>query len=272
MSVQDVSTHAGASNNIRHSAIYTGHVRHRRFMPVPNAFRYRIYMLYLDLDELRHAFDGCRLWSYERFNVACFQRRYFFGDADVPLKDAVRTAVEKELGRAVPGPIRMLTHLRYFGYCYNPVTFYYLYAEDGETLEAIMPEITNTPWGERFAYILDCRKSEAGAAGRYRWIFPKKFHVSPFMPMDVMYDWRFGVPGDRLSVHMQNIIKDEKHFDATLTLERRPLTQRNLNRVLWQYPVMTTKVVTMIHWQALRLWAKRVPFYQHPTYSSVKKS
>ena len=248
------------------SAIYTGHVRHRRFLPVSNAFRYRTYMLYLDLDELPQLFDGNRIWSYERFNLACFQRRYYFGEASVPLKLAVCMAAEENLGRAFGGPVRMLTHLRYFGYCYNPVTFYYLFDVDGCTLSAIVAEITNTPWGERHAYYLDVRKSQAGVAERFRWQFPKAFHVSPFMPMDVHYDWRFGVPGSQLSVHMQNIIKGEKHFDATLTLERRPLSSRWLNRVLVQYPVMTAKVVAMIHWQALRLWAKRVPFCEHPKY------
>ncbi len=250
------------------SGIYAGHVRHRRFLPVGNGFRYRTYMLYLDLDELPHLFDGCRLWSYERLNLACFQRRYYFGDAAIPLKEAVRTAAAEQLKRSFGGPVRMLTHLRYWGYCYNPVTFYYLFEEDGQTLAAIVAEITNTPWGERHAYYLDARQSEAGVSGRYRWQFPKGFHVSPFMPMDVWCDWRFGLPGSRLSVHMQNIIKEEKYFDATLTLERRVLSARSLNRVLVQYPVMTAKVVAMIHWQALRLWAKRVPFYEHPKYKA----
>ena len=255
----------------RHSAIYTGHVRHRRFLPIQNAFRYRTFMLYLDLDELPGVFDGARLWSYERLNLACFQRRYFYGNANVPLADAVRRGTTEAIGREVSGPIRMLTHVRYWGYCYNPVTFYYLFEPDGKTLGAITAEITNTPWGERFAYYHDCQKATSSKSGLFRWQFPKAFHVSPFMPMNVQCDWRFGLPGARLNVHMQNIIEGKKYFDATLTLERQPLTPANLGRVLWHYPVMTTKVVTMIHWQALRLWAKRTPFYEHPKYKQDKK-
>lgn len=256
---------------IQHSAIYAGHVRHRRFLPTQNAFRYRTFMMYLDLDELPHVFDGACLWSYEKFNLACFQRRYFYGDSKVPLADAVRSGTEQALGRELRGPIRMLTHLRYWGYCYNPVTFYYIFGADGETLEAITAEITNTPWGERHAYHLDCRKGASPQKGRYRWQFPKEFHISPFMPMDVDYDWRFGTPGAQLAVHMQNIIDGKKHFDATLTLTRQEISPTRLHRVLLHYPVMTSKVVTMIHWQALRLWWKRTPFFKHPGHKQEKK-
>ncbi len=255
---------------VKHSAIYTGYVRHRRFRPTQNAFRYRTFMMYLDLDELPHVFDRAALWSYERFNVACFQRRYFYGDSQTPLAEAVRSGTAAAIGREVVGPIRMLTHLRYWGYCYNPVTFYYLFGADGKTLEAITAEITNTPWGERHAYYLDCRKAVSPKAGSYRWQFPKAFHISPFMPMDVHYDWRFRIPGENLNVHMQNIVEGQKHFDATLTLTRQEITPARLNKVLAYYPVMTTKVVTMIHWQALRLWLKRTPFYEHPKYEQEK--
>jgi DUF1365 family protein len=166
----------------------------------------------------------------------------------------------------------MLTHLRYWGYCYNPVTFYYQFESDGKTLGAITAEITNTPWGERHAYYLDCQKSESPKPGRYRWQFPKTFHVSPFMPMDVHYDWRFGTPSRKLNVHMQNIIKGEKYFDATLTLERHPISSTMLHKTLLFYPVMTSKVVTMIHWQAFRLWLKKTPFYEHPRKKQDKES
>jgi uncharacterized protein len=241
-------------------------------MPTQNAFRYRTFMLYLDLDELPRLFEGARLWSYERFNLACFQRRYFYGDARIPLADAVRQGACAAMGREITGPIRMLTHVRYWGYCYNPVTFYYLFEPDGKTLAGITAEITNTPWGERHAYHLDCAKSASPRSGQYRWQFPKRFHVSPFMPMHVHYDWRFRAPGDVLNVHMQNIVDGKKHFDATLTLERNPLTPSMLNRLLLHYPVMTVKVVAMIHWQALRLWAKGTPFYEHPKYTQEKKA
>jgi len=260
-----------AGGSVRASCIYCGHVRHRRFLPVRNAFRYRLFMMYVDLDELPGLFDGVRSWSYEKPNLASFHRRYYFGDPDVPLGDAVRAAVHEKLGLELDGPIRLLTQMRYLGYCYNPVGFYYCFDAAGREVRAIVAEITNTPWGERHAYFLDARTSLNPLAGRFRWEFPKAFHVSPFMPMNVMYDWRFNTPSDNLNVHMMDRIDGDKHFDATLTLTREELSPRALNRVLWNYPAMTAKVLVGIHWQALRLWLKRTPFYEHPAYKTGRK-
>ncbi len=248
----------------RASCIYSGHIRHRRFLPVPNAFRYRLFLMYVDLDELPGLFEGVRFWSYEQPNLASFHRRYYFGDPSVPLADAVRGAVRDKLGLELDGPIRLLTHFRYFGYCYNPVSFYYCFDASGREVRAIIAEITNTPWGERQAYFLDARQSLHPLEGRFKWAFPKTFHVSPFMPMNVMYDWRFNTPSDALNIHMTDRIDGEKYFDATLTLTRKELSPRALTRVLLGYPALTAKVLVGIHWQALRLWLKRTPFYEHP--------
>ncbi len=253
----------------RASCIYSGHVRHRRFLPVANAFRYRLFLMYVDLDELPGLFDGVRLWSCEKPNLASFHRRYYFGDPAVPLADAVRGAVREKLGLDLDGPIRLLTHFRYFGYCYNPVSFYYCFDASGREVRAIVAEITNTPWGERHAYFLDVRESLNPLEGRFKWEFPKTFHVSPFMPMNVMYDWRFNTPAEALNVHMTDRIEGEKYFDATLTLKREEIAPRALVRVLMGYPALTTKVLVGIHWQALRLWLKRTPFYEHPGRAAV---
>lgn len=245
------------------SAVYEGKVVHRRFAPHPHAFTYRMAQLYLDLDEIDAVFRHRWLWSVNRRNLAEFRRSDFIGPNDVSLAEAVRRRLAQVIGERPVGPIRMLTHLRYAGVIFNPVTFYYCYAPDGVTLDAIVAEITNTPWLERHVYVLPA--PAARAKGRWlQWDFAKTFHVSPFMPMDRRYDWRFSVPGDDLCVHMDVLREGRREFDAWLQLNRRALTGSALARVLWRYPLMTAQVIGQIYWQALCLKLKHSPFYGHP--------
>jgi DUF1365 family protein len=243
------------------SAIYRGTVRHRRRSPVEHEFTYPLFMMYLDLDELPRLFESRWLWSARRPAVAWFRRADYLGDPAVPLDRAVRDLVEQRTGARPAGPIRLLTHLRYFGYRQNPVSFYYCFDATGDHVEAIVAEITNTPWGERHAYVLPA--PAGGAAHRLR--ARKVFHVSPFMPMDLGYDWRFTAPGSRLAVHMENLAGADRIFDATLMLERREITGASLASTLIRHPWMTASVVAGIYWQALRLWLKGAPFHPHPT-------
>jgi DUF1365 family protein len=249
--------------NVLRSAIYEGWVRHRRHAPHAHAFRYKICMLYLDLGEIDEVFGGRRLWSVGRRNVAEFRRSDYLGDAATPLADAVRERVRAETGRAPTGPIRLLAHLRYFGHCFNPVSFYYCYHADGTTLDTIVAEITNTPWKERHSYVLPVASAEHHASA-HAWALRKAFHVSPFLPMDRDYAWRFTEPGSSLHVHMDVLREGTREFDATMVLDRRELNAANLARVLLRYPAMTLRVVAAIHWQALRLWQRRNPVYDHP--------
>jgi uncharacterized protein len=246
------------------SALYTGWVRHRRFTPVENSFRYRLYMTYLDLAELPELFDPFWFWSARRPAPVRFRRSDYLGAADVPLDEAVRRLVAERTGTRPEGPIRLLTHLRHFGWCFNPVSFYYCFAPDGKRLESIVAEITNTPWDERHAYVLPVAGAERQGPAAWRFRFGKVFHVSPFMPMDMQYDWRMGLPGDTLNVHMENWRDSQPTFDATLTLRRQPITSGSLARTLAAFPLLTARVSALIYWQAARLALKRTPFFTHP--------
>lgn len=245
------------------SGIYAGQVRHRRLQPVPHEFDYRMFMMYLDLDELPKLFRGRWLWSGRRAALARFRREDHMGPADIPLDKAVRDLVEQRTGQAPSGPIRLLTHLRYFGHVFNPVSFYYCFDKDDNFVETIVAEVNNTPWGEQHCYVLP--QSENHGAGAHSRFFPEKvMHVSPFMEMDVDYDWRFRQPGESLTVHMKNSREGSKVFDATLVLQRQEIDGRSLAAVLLNFPLMTIKVVAAIHWQALKLWLKSVPVHDHP--------
>ena len=222
------------------SGIYAGQVRHRRLQPVPHEFTYRMFMMYLDLDELPGLFRGRWLWSARRSALASFRREDHMGPADVPLDQAVRELVQERTGETPRGPIRLLTHLRYFGHVFNPVSFYYCFDKDDVFVETIVAEVNNTPWGERHCYVLP--QSENRGTGEHSRFFPKKvMHVSPFMEMDVDYDWRFRHPGENLTVHMENARQGRKVFDATLVLQRREISARSLAAVLVSFPLMTVR-------------------------------
>ena len=250
-------------NATLNSCIYEGWVRHRRFAPHAHAFRYRMYMMYLDLAEIEHVFDGRLFWSTRGKNVVEFRRSDYLGDPAIPLDKAVRARVRDVRGHAPTGPIRMLAHLRTFGHCFNPVTFYYCYQADGSTLDCIVAEITNTPWKEKHSYILPVADADRHGQAM-RWNFGKRFHVSPFLPMERDYAWRFVAPDDNLRVHMDVLDGKSRQFDATLVMERRRLSGATLARALLRYPAMTARVVAAIHWQAFLIFLRRNPVYDHP--------
>lgn len=246
------------------SAIYRGAVRHRRFEPAPHAFTHRLHMMYVDLAELPGLLDGRLLASARRPAPIRFRREDYLGPAARPLADAVRDLVLERTGRRPEGPVRLLTHLRTFGHVFNPVSFYYCFDGAGERVDTIVAEITNTPWRERHAYVLPANPGGSPAA-RHRHRFRKSFHVSPFMPMEIDYDWRFTEPGPRLAIRMENeSAEGRKVFDATLSLERVEISTGSLARALLRHPFMGLEILAAIHWHALRLYAKKCPFYPHP--------
>lgn len=263
------------------SGIYQGFVRHRRFSPVAHEFRTSLFMMYLDLAELPSLFAGRWFWSVERPNIASFYRRDHFGDPQKSLDQTVRDLVESKLQSRPDGPIRLLTHLRYFGYCFNPLSIYFCFDSSGQRLHSLVAEVTNTPWGQRHCYVLPASGqvgdsseealSRSGSLEKNVCQFDKVFHVSPFMEMNVEYLWTLRGPGNKLVLHAENRTDGETFFDATLTMDRKEINSWSLMSVLCRYPLMTGQVIANIYWQAFRLWRKQLPYVPHPDPQPIPK-
>lgn len=275
------------------SALFVGDVRHRRFHPVSHELNYQAFMVWLNLDEVDDVLQRSSLWATRFVSPARFKREDYFvcddqnvEDTAENLKQHVIHAFKKETGLDV-STVCMMTNLRYFGYLINPVTFYYAYAADGTHL-GILSEITNTPWNERFHYTLLSQTAGLNTASssdraekftgikpehtqqhedghlRHRYRFNKVFHVSPFNPMDMTYIWSMPEVTDTCLIHMQTMNQGRLDFDATMTMERKPLTASSMRQVLITYPFMTMKIFWGIYSNAARLWLKKSPFYDHP--------
>jgi DUF1365 family protein len=261
-----VAQRAKKGKGSRRSAVYEGWIRHRRFEPVEHSFRYRFFLMYLDLDELPGVFDPYPGWSARRAALASFRRADFLGDPARPLAECARDEVEAQTGRRPQGPVRLLAGLRYLGHSFNPVSFYYCFDRAGERVEAVVAEVENIPWGERHAYVLDGSR-RAGTVLSDE--FEKSLHVSPLMSMDQTYAFRATEPGERLAVQIESRPRaggndGGKSFDATLSLRRRELSRPLLAGLLARYPAMSLQVVAKIYLQAARLKLKGARYFPHP--------
>ena len=218
----------------------------------------------LDPDEAPALVAAHPLWAWGRRAPASVRREDYLGPADRPLNEAVLDAYQQQLGERPAGRVEMLANPRYFGYCFNPIALFFLHDAD-DRLVGMLAEVRNTPWGESTAYAMPV------PAGSEHWRHrnAKAMHVSPFLPMDMEYRWKCARSGDRLTVHIENHRQGERVFDATLHLNLAPISTNNMTAALLRYPLTTLKVLLAIHWQALRLWLKRVPVIDHPG-SSLK--
>ncbi len=239
------------------SAIYEGTIRHRRFAVRAHELRHRIALVYLDLEELDGLLAGRLIAGHP--GLVRFRRSDYLGDPHIGLVDAVRALVERRTGSAPAGPIRLLTHLRTFGHCFNPVSFYYCFTPQ-EQLDAVVAEVTSTPWGARHSYVLE----RSGEGPVLAASLAKALHVSPFMGMEQRYTMRAVAPGATLSVHIESHELGELAFDATLALRRAPLSNRGLSRITARYPAATLRVLALIYGHALALKLKGVPLYPRP--------
>jgi DUF1365 family protein len=259
------------------SAVYEGTIRHRRFEPIDHAFRYRLFLMYLDLGELPEVLDPYPLFSARRAAPARFRRGDFMGDPGRPLDECAREAVAAATGSRPAGPVRLLTGLRYFGHSFNPVSLYYCFDEAGERVDAVVADVQNIPWGERHPYVL----ARGGRRGTVlSEDLEKTFHVSPLMGMDQTYSFRASEPGESLAVHIESRPRESapdrdmggrartrrtaKTFDATLNLRRRELSRRTLTTLLARYPAMSLQTVAKIYAQSLRLKLKGARYHPHP--------
>lgn len=245
------------------SAIYEGWLRHRRFEPIDHSFRYRLFMAYLDLDELPAVLDPFPLWSARRPAPAHFCREDYMGDPELPLAECVRDTVERQAGARLEGPVRLLANLRYFGHVFNPVCFYYCFDRSGERVEAVVADVNNIPWGESHPYVMT-RGEQNGSvlSGEVE----KALHVSPLMGMDQTYSLRAAEPGEELLVQIDSrpVGKEDKTFDATLSMRRHELSGPVLAKMLARYPAMSLQVVGRIYAQALQLKLKGAQYFPHP--------
>lgn len=244
-----------------HSCLYEGRVTHRRLGPVGHHFAYPLLMAYLDLDELPRLLERGGVISGGAYAPASFMPGDHLFRRGEPLASEARTIVEAVTRVRPRGPVRLLTQLRSFGYYFSPLNLFYLFDETGQRVEHVVAEVNNTPWGERHCYVLwDGNRAGHGL----RFSHPKGFHVSPFMGMDMTYEWRLSAPGDCLRVSLANFRESERVFDAQLALRRQELSKRRLRAAHARRPWPTARIVTAIYYQALKLWWKRCPFFTHP--------
>ncbi len=245
--------------------LFQGTLSHHRYAPKKHRFKYKVFQIWVNLNKLAGLDEISPFWSSKSFNLVRFKRSNYL-PSEKSLADQVKSTIREHTGIAFDGDVFMLANLSYWGHCYNPVCFYACY--EGETLHFFVSEIHNTPWGERFCYVHQPFEPDASAMAQSHTHvadFNKQFHVSPFMPMDVQYRWRYRLTDDHVQISMNLSQSDTRIFNATLNLRSQALTPLQASLLPFKYPVMGMKVLVGIYWQAFLLWKKGLTFFRHPT-------
>ena len=267
------------------SCIFEGKVLHARKKPVEHSFWFNTCFFYLDLDELDDVFSGHPFYSTQSWSVARFLFRDHMAHAPTisnrhEFRNEILNVLATENITEPIGKIGLLTQLRYFGFVMNPVNFYYCFSESDQRVVAIIAEVNNTPWGEQHLYVLP-QTHQADGDQLEATNVDKCFHVSPFLPVDMTYDFHFTSRSndletdggtDGLGINIANFQDGERMVNVSMKLKRAEITFQSLSALLVRYPLYSWKVFAAIYWQALRLYWKKVPFFPHPKKTCVVNS
>jgi len=240
-----------------HSAIYECEVMHHRLTPKKHHFRYRVFYLWLDLDEVEGLSEKLRLFSHNARNVFSFFDGDHLDESAGSIKSRILHWIATQgQDTSSIASVRMLTFPRVFGYIFNPVCFYFCYDADGGVMCSVV-QVTNT-FHEQKPYLLN----QARQGGGFRLITPKHFYVSPFTTLDLCFDFQLRVPADKLEIRIDDREGDKRVLLTMLTGNRKQLTDARLLWFVFKYPLLTLRVIFLIHWHAWLLWLKQTPFHR----------
>ncbi|MGB3211461.1 MAG: DUF1365 domain-containing protein [Desulforhopalus sp.] len=235
------------------SALYSGTITHRRYIPANHGFTYPFFLWFLDLDELDKLPPLGRWFSASKWALSRFYRPDYYGNPAEPLADSIRQRMEDLTDHRVTGKVCGLMNMRTFGLYFSPINLYYGFDVDGNVTH-FLAEVSNIPWNERHQY------GHYIADGQTNPVHPKAFHVSPFNAMDQQYRWQIDPPGESIAVQLEVHDRRGHIFEARLKLDRGPLDLPSVRKKLLKKPVMAASIVARIYWQALKLFLKKVPY------------
>lgn len=245
------------------SCLYKAQVMHNRMKPKSHRFHYHVFMFYLDLDELDQLCKKHWLLSKNKFNFFSFRDKEHLQlpienpDTSKSTKEHVITYLKQNGFNFVDQRIMILTNLNILGYNFNPVSFYFIIGKEG-TAECAVAEVGNT-FGEMKPYFMS---AEMLRENNFHLNTTKYFYVSPFIEHDTKFDFNLGVPGDKLTIRIDDYKDEERFFISTLTGIKKELTTGKLVLYSLRFPLLTLRIISLIHWNALVLWLKKIPYYK----------